>query len=54
MTLAASPITVPGRLDAADVEFRLGEITAICGPNGAGKSTLLATLAGLIAPAEGT
>jgi iron complex transport system ATP-binding protein len=53
MTLAANGIAVPGRLRAADVEFRLGEITAICGPNGAGKSTLLATLAGLIAPTEG-
>ena len=53
MTLAAKGIGVPRRLRAADVEFRLGEITAICGPNGAGKSTLLATLAGLIAPTEG-
>ena len=53
MTLAARCLAVPGRLRAADVTFRLGEITAICGPNGAGKSTLLATLAGLIAPEEG-
>ena len=53
MTLAANRIAVPGRLRSADAEFRPGQITAICGPNGAGKSTLLATLAGLIAPAEG-
>lgn len=53
MSLAASRIAVPGRLRDADVELRPGEITAICGPNGAGKSTLLATLAGLIAPAQG-
>jgi len=53
MTLAANGIAVPGRLRAADLAFRPGEITAICGPNGAGKSTLLATLAGLITPAEG-
>jgi ABC-type branched-subunit amino acid transport system ATPase component len=31
-----------------------GEIVAVIGPNGAGKSTLLRTIAGLLAPREGT
>jgi len=31
-----------------------GEVLALVGPNGAGKSTLLATLAGEIAPAQGS
>ncbi|MCA1661021.1 MAG: ABC transporter ATP-binding protein [Novosphingobium sp.] len=53
MTLAAIRATVPGRLVAADLEVRAGEVLAICGPNGAGKSTLLAMLAGLIEPTEG-
>ncbi|MDP2124459.1 MAG: ABC transporter ATP-binding protein [Parvibaculum sp.] len=34
--------------------FAPGSLTAIVGPNGAGKSTLLKTIAGLIAPDEGT
>src|SRR5262249_57213720 len=31
-----------------------GEIVAVLGPNGAGKSTLLKTIAGFLAPREGT
>lgn len=54
MTLSLSAATVPGRLEAATLDLRPGEITAICGPNGAGKSTLLAVLAGLLAPTTGT
>ena len=53
MTLALSDVTLPGRLEAATLELRCGEITAICGPNGAGKSTLLAVLAGLLVPHAG-
>ena len=53
MTLSLSDVTVPGRLQAATLDLRPGEITAICGPNGAGKSTLLAVMAGLLAPDTG-
>jgi len=34
-------------LDAVDVSFSAGELTAIMGPSGSGKSTLMHTLAGL-------
>jgi iron complex transport system ATP-binding protein len=54
MTLAASGLTLPGRLIDVTATLAPGEVTAIVGPNGAGKSTLLACLAGLIAPASGT
>ena len=37
-----------------DVDVRAGEHLAILGDNGAGKSTLALTLAGLLAPAQGT
>lgn len=40
-------------LDAIDVSFEPGRVTAVLGPNGAGKSTLLACLAGLLQPQEG-
>ena len=40
-------------LDAIDVRFAPGQVTAIVGPNGAGKSTLLACLAGLRKPDAG-
>lgn len=48
MTLAATSVSLAGRL--VDVSFALeaGTITAICGPNGAGKSSLLQILAGLL------
>jgi iron complex transport system ATP-binding protein len=54
MTLSADGLTVAGRLEAADVVLRPGELVAICGPNGAGKSTLLGALSGLVAPSFGT
>ena len=54
MTLALHGATVAGRLNAATLELRPGEITAICGPNGAGKSTVLTVLAGLLKPGDGT
>jgi iron complex transport system ATP-binding protein len=53
VTLAAHGLAVAGRLEAADVVLRPGELAAICGPNGAGKSTLLAALAGLVSPSSG-
>ncbi|GAA0676254.1 iron complex transport system ATP-binding protein [Sphingomonas insulae] len=40
-------------LDAVDVAFRRGRVTALLGPNGAGKSSLLACLAALRVPNEG-
>jgi iron complex transport system ATP-binding protein len=40
-------------LDAVDVAFMPGQVTAVLGPNGAGKSSLLACLAGLQAPDAG-
>jgi iron complex transport system ATP-binding protein len=51
--LAASNLTVRGRLDGVSANLRPGEITAICGPNGAGKSSLLQCLAGLLLPDRG-
>jgi iron complex transport system ATP-binding protein len=52
--LAARDISLAGRLDAASLELRPGEVTAICGPNGAGKSSLLSALAGLLATDRGS
>ena len=40
-------------VDAVDLAFRPGEVTAIVGPNGAGKSTLMSGLAGLRSPDRG-
>ena len=54
MILSAQGLSVTGRLEAADVVLRPGEMVAICGPNGAGKSTLLGALAGLVAPSSGS
>lgn len=54
MSLAASNISVQGRLDGVSVQLEPGQITAICGPNGAGKSTLMSCLAGLLVPDSGS
>ena len=40
-------------LEAIDIAFAAGQVTAIVGPNGAGKTTLLRHLAGLDSPAAG-
>jgi putative ABC transport system ATP-binding protein len=40
-------------LDAVEVEFRKGELTAIMGPSGSGKSTLMHCAAGLDRPTSG-
>ena len=40
-------------LEALDVEFPSGRVTAILGPNGSGKSTLLRILAGRLVPTAG-
>ncbi|PKB24835.1 iron complex transport system ATP-binding protein [Novosphingobium kunmingense] len=54
MSLTADKLTVAGRLTAASVALRPGEVTAILGPNGAGKSSLIACLAGLLDAERGT
>ena len=41
-------------LDKVSVEFRRGEIHALCGENGAGKSTLIKVITGAIKPDGGT
>jgi iron complex transport system ATP-binding protein len=41
-------------LSAVDLTLEAGRFTVIIGPNGAGKTTLLRTLAGLLAPSQGT
>lgn len=51
--LAASNLSVKGRLAGASLGCEAGQVTAILGPNGAGKSTLLAALAGLLVPDAG-
>ena len=53
MTLAASQLTIPGRLAGVSLGLRPGEVTAIVGPNGAGKSTFINTLAGLVRKTSG-
>lgn len=40
-------------LDAVEMAFACGKVTAVLGPNGAGKSSLLACIAGLQAPTAG-
>ncbi|MCB8819337.1 ABC transporter ATP-binding protein [Microvirga rosea] len=41
-------------LSGIDLTLPPGRLTVVVGPNGAGKSTLLRTLAGLMAPSEGS
>lgn len=41
-------------LDAIDLTFAAGRLTAVIGPNGAGKSTLLEIAAGLLVPSSGS
>lgn len=53
MTLAATGLSLAGRLSGVSLGFEPGQVTAICGPNGAGKSSLLSCLAGLLAPDAG-
>ena len=44
-----------GVVAVSDVTLAVGPgVTALLGPNGAGKTTLLRTIAGLVAPSEGT
>lgn len=41
-------------LDHVNIDFRAGEVHALCGENGAGKSTLIKVISGAITPEEGT
>lgn len=41
-------------LNRVSVDFRRGEVHALCGENGAGKSTFIKAIAGAIEPTEGT
>ncbi len=41
-------------LNQVSIDFKKGEIHALCGENGAGKSTFIKSVAGAIAPTEGT
>ena len=45
--LAASGITVEGRLEPTDLNVQAGELVGVIGPNGAGKTSLLRALAGI-------
>src|SRR5215217_1642909 len=51
LTKSFGPITA---LRDVSLDFRAGEIHAICGENGAGKSTLVKILTGVYAPDAGT
>lgn len=52
--LAASAISVPGRLEPTSLTVSAGEHLLVEGPNGCGKSTLLRVLAGELEPVTGS
>ncbi|MFI9380667.1 ABC-F family ATP-binding cassette domain-containing protein [Kutzneria sp. NPDC052558] len=54
VVLAASDVSVKGRLSLDELTIEAGSRLLVCGPNGAGKSTLLAVLAGQLRPDAGT
>jgi len=51
VTVTAGPVTI---LDNISVSLAAGAPTVLIGPNGSGKSTLLRSIAGLMAPSQGT
>lgn len=55
LALDGVSVRIDGRaiLDAVDLRFARGTLTALVGPNGAGKSTLLAVASGDLVPAAG-
>ncbi len=53
MTLVATQIALPGRLEATDLSLASGQLVALVGPNGGGKTSLLRALAG-VEEASGT